>query len=62
VALLLSRLLVLDPGAIKPNFSQKLSELLGLRMGFLGKGDKAPAANTPTLLDARSRLSARKGL
>ena len=61
-SVLSSRLLVLDHGSIRPCFSKKLSELVGLRARLLGKGEKASAGNTATLLKAKGRVSGRKSL
>ena len=58
VALLSSRLLVLDPGAIRPYFSQKLDEVMGSRARLLEKGMEASEKNTTTLLVAKGRLAA----
>jgi len=57
-ALLSSRLLALDPGAIKPYFSTPLSELVALLERLRGKGNKALAAKTQALTEAKRRLSA----
>jgi len=57
VALLSSRLLVLDPGSIKPYFSQKIDELVGLRARLLGKADAASAAKMIILIAGKRRLT-----
>ena len=61
-AVLSSRLLVLDPGSIRPYFSKKRRELVGLRAGLLGKGEEASAGNTATLPEAKGRVSGRNSL